>query len=390
MRKIEVEERRARLGLRHHLAGGARAAGVEAAADDMVGLHASDPVTAYLSARARCPATTADIDEALYERRSLLRILGMRRTLFMAPIPLACLVQEGAANRLISGERRRAAAMIESGGIADDGGTWLKTVEEATLAALRARGHGTARELAREVPELGLQITFGEGKKWSGSMGVSTRVLFLLALEGRVGRGRPRGSWTSSQHRWEPIEAWAPGGLVGPGEEGARVQIVASWLRTFGPGTIEDLRWWSGWNLAEIRQALSSLDVCEVEVDGGVGLVLAADEEPAPVPDSWVALLPALDATPMGWKARDWYLGPHRTALFDRNGNIGPTVWHDGRVIGGWGQTSDRKVVYRLLEDPGRKASRRIDREVRDLEEWIGGARITPRFRTPLEIELGA
>ena len=36
----------------------------------------------------------------------------------------------------------------------------------------------------------------------------------------------------------------------------------------------------------------------------------------------------------MGWKERDWFLGEHAEPLFDRNGNAGPTVWRDGRVVG--------------------------------------------------------
>ena len=48
------------------------------------------------------------------------------------------------------------------------------------------------------------------------------------------------------------------------------------------------------------------------------------------------ALLPVLDATTMGWKHRDFYLDPEHTPyLFDTNGNAGPTVWCDGRIIGG-------------------------------------------------------
>ena len=38
-------------------------------------------------------------------------------------------------------------------------------------------------------------------------------VLSRLAAEGRIVRGRPRGTWVSSQHRWAPVEAWFPGGL---------------------------------------------------------------------------------------------------------------------------------------------------------------------------------
>ena len=92
----------------------------------------------------------------------------------------------------------------------------------------------------------------------------------------------------------------------------------------------------------------------------------------------------------MGWAERDWYLGPHRSALFDTNGNAGPTVWLDGRVVGGWGQHPSGAVVVRLLEDVGRKTAVRIEEEADRLEHWIGSVRVTPRFRTPLEKEIAA
>ena len=70
--------------------------------------------------------------------------------------------------------------------------------------------------------------------------------------------------------------------------------------------------------------------------------MLAADTDPVPEPEPWIALLPALDPTPMGWSGRDWYLpAEHRAALFDRTGNIGPSVWCDGRIVGGWAQRPD-------------------------------------------------
>ena len=42
------------------------------------------------------------------------------------------------------------------------------------------------------------------------------------------------------------------------------------------------------------------------------GLVLADDLEREARPDPWIALLPSLDPTIMGWTSRDWYLAPHR------------------------------------------------------------------------------
>jgi hypothetical protein len=125
-----------------------------------------------------------------------------------------------------------------------------------------------------------------------------------------------------------------------------------------------------------------------VELDGGTGFVLAQDVEPVPLTEPWVALLPALDPTVMAWTQRGWFLGEHGPALFDRSGNAGPTVWCEGRVVGGWAQRKDGEIVFRLLEDVGADAARAAAAEAGRLASWIGSVRVTPRFRTPLEREL--
>src|SRR5690606_3327416 len=97
------------------------------------------------------------------------------------------------------------------------------------------------------------------------------------------------------------------------------------------------------------------------------------DLEPVKAGGSRVALLPGLDPTPMGWKERDFYLGRHATPLFDKNGNIGPTVWLDGRIVGGWAQRAAGEVAYRLLEDVGKRATALIAREAASLTGWLDG-----------------
>jgi hypothetical protein len=95
--------------------------------------------------------------------------------------------------------------MLVDAGIAKDPARWLAKVEVDTLAALDELGEATAADLTERVAGLREQIHFGAGKKWAGKVGVSTRLLFLLATEGRIIRGRPKGTWLSSR---SPRPGW--------------------------------------------------------------------------------------------------------------------------------------------------------------------------------------
>jgi hypothetical protein len=134
---------------------------------------------------------------------------------------------------------------------------------------------------------------------------------------------------------------------------------------------------------------LAAVGAVEVGLAGEVpGWVLPDDVKPVRAPSTWAAFLPSLDPTTMGWQQRGWYLGDHGPLLFDRNGNAGPTVWADGRVVGGWTQRRSGEVVHRLLEDVGAEAEAVVAATGAELEAWLGPMRITPRFPTPLHKEL--
>ena len=358
-------------------------------AASLVGLHSSDPATVYLAARARVAGfQVAHLEHALYAARSLVRVLGMRRTMFVVPSDLAAVLDAACTRALAPAERRRLERLLSEQGIAGDAAGWLAEVERRTLAALAARGEATAAELTGEVPELAQKLSFGAGRKWAGTVGVSTRVLFLLATEGHIVRARPRGSWISSQYRWAPAAAWLGEGHGNPEPEAARTELLRRWLAAFGPGTMTDLTWWTGWSARQVRAALAAVEAVEVELEDGAGFAARDDLEPAPECGSWVALLPALDPTVMGWKERTWYLGDHQAQLFDRNGNAGPTVWLDGRIVGGWAQRPDGSVTVELLEGLPPEARARVAAEAERTQAWLAGTVVTPRFRTPLERRL--
>ncbi len=383
MRNFSHAERRARLARRHFL--GTAAASVDDAVRNLVGMHATDPATPYLSLWARLPGfTVADLDAALYQRRALVKHLAMRRTLWVVGAGDLALIQAAASDRVADNERRKLIADVRRAGIATDGDRWLDRACDAVLGHLADHGPSSARQLRAALPELAGTYDPAPGKRWGGDTPVAPRVLTVLSVRGDIIRGPNEGTWTTSRPQWADPTDWltVPPGVASPEE--ARSNLVRTWLRTFGPATVADIKWWFGNTLTWARHALRDVDAVEVDLEGTPGYALPDDLDDAPGTGPWGALLPGLDVTTMGWCDRDWYLGEHRSQVFDTNGNGGPTAWWNGRVVGGWTQDSDGRVELRLLEDVGRDARTALARRADELTEWLDGVRISPRFPSPL------
>jgi Winged helix DNA-binding domain len=389
--RIPADDRRARLVRRHLLSRDSGAAEALTAARTLVALHSTDPATVFLSVRARVRGVTvAAVERQLYEARVLVRMLGMRRTLFVVPREFAPVVQAACTTAIALRERRRLEKMIQESGIAKRPSAWLTRACKAALAAVEARGEAFTSEVVADVPMLAKRLRLGIGTRFETTQTVAARVLPQLAMEGEVVRGRPRGEWTNGQYRWVPTATWLGAPLSPMNPEAAQADVASRWLTAFGPATETDLRWWTGWTAREARTALAAVPHEWVDLDGAEGTVLAGDLEPTETPEPAAALLPMLDPTTMGWKERHWYLGEHASTLFDSNGNAGPTVWWEGRVVGGWAQRAEGEIVFELLEDIGSDGIRAVEAEANELAAWLGDARIRPGFLPPFQRELAA
>lgn len=342
MHRISDEQRRIRLGRRHLLAPFLRAASPVSVADAVVALHATDAATVFLSTCARLSeAGVVPVEQALYGDVSLVRQLSMRNTLFVVSRELAPCIDASNARAVAAKERRTFLKHL-----ADDGNgldeRWLADAEQQTLAALSDRGTATGTELSAAVAALRTKITVFPGKKAEGVQGVASRVIRILAAEGRIRRDRPRGSWTSSQFRWTASKPWP---YDDPAQ--ARAELTRRWLRSYGPATEADLKWWTGWGLGQARKALAAVGAEEVRLDNGtVGRVLPQDMEPEPAPEPWAALLPgdgpiagstcrpgtgrlsstgpATSARPCGGTVGSWAAGPSEPTV-SRSGGCCPT-----------------------------------------------------------------
>jgi len=393
-----VAARRAKIATGHLLAPSARCGTAGGVAKALIALHGTDPSSVFLAIQARTTSVdSAMIERALYEDRTLVRMLGMRRTMFVVPADLVPVIQAACTDQVAERMRADMARRLEQSGVAANGARWLAETGEATVAALASRGAATGAELTQNVPRLREQIVVSPGKSYGGPVSVSSRVLMLLSAEGRIVRGRPRGGWTSSQYQWHLASAWLPGragpasasaSAPAPATQAARAELARRWLRAFGPAGPADLQWWTGWTAGQVKATLRQLPVTEVDLDGSPGIMLAGEELPQTHQEAWPALLPALDSTAMGWRGRTWYAADQTAALFDRSGNIGPSVWWNGRIVGGWAQRRDGEIVFRLFEDIGAEAIAAVAAAAERLAGWLGTTRVVPRFRTPLEREL--
>ncbi len=206
---VSAAQRRTRLLARHRLSGlggGFRGEAVES----MIVLHATDPVTVYLSAWARTGCAAGEVDEAIYTERVLVRMLGMRRTVFVVPADLVPVVQAACTDDVAKRLRRQLEKDLAAGRVGDgDPAGWLRDLGSGVLAALHARGGGASgAQLSQDEPRLRTQLSYSLDKSYGGTANITSRVLVLLAAEGHLVRGHRRGGWSSGQFEWFPASAW--------------------------------------------------------------------------------------------------------------------------------------------------------------------------------------
>lgn len=408
--RITVDQRRRRLvaqqlALGEDLPGRPAARSPEDVVDRLLALHATDAPSVYLSVLARVPGLVLDdVRDAVFRRRTLVKVLAMRRTMFVVrreTVPVVHAAAAAGVARRLRARLLKELSTLPTDPPVDDAGRFLAAVEEQVHAALAEHGPMDGASLSRAAPMLRTAFLPTTDKTWDVRRTMTSQLTALLSAEGEIVRGEPRGSWSSNRHVWSPVEDWFAGGIPELDEVAARTELARAWLEVFGPATVEDLKWWTGWNLGHARAAVAALDVQEVELETGTpddraprdGVMLSGTDLPArdeaPL-EGHVALLPSLDPTTMGWASRDWYLGSHKPAIFDSIGNAGAAVWWEGRIVGAWAVRPGGEPAFRLLEDVGSDAERAVAAEAERIAGLLGGDGVTASFPTPLYRELHA
>lgn len=384
---LDDAERRRRLAVRQAVAPAARVTDPMDAVRSVVTLHATEPPTVHLSIHARTDQVTVpEVESLLYEERSLVKQLAMRRTLFAGPRDLLPVLLGGSSARTAGNVRQQVIKDVESHGVTENGTAWVEAGFAAILDRLAGGEHLSAVQLREQLPQVQGTFQVSADKRYGGTFNVAPRLITALGATGAITRGRNGGHWRTSRPQWALTSSWLgdrPEQLPAPL---AWAELVRRYLARFGPATETDVVWWLGATKSIVRAAFAAIGAEQVTLDGPeTGWVLPGDTELTPELGEWVALLPVLDSTLMGWKQRDWYLPcEHVRYLFDTNGNGGTTVWHNGRVIGCWVQDDGARVRLVLREEVSSATREALEVEAARVTDFLAGTVISSVYKSAL------
>ncbi len=367
---------------KQHLAAGTQGEDVVQVVGDICVLHATAAPTPYLSLWNRVKGFSREqLDAELYETRRLVRVLCMRRTLFIFPsekLPVFFQATKKQVQRRFPSEARR---LLVQAGLCQEGeeSEALEHLHQRIVEVLADRGPSTVSEIGKLVPELKIKVKYDVDRPYAGEFSLGSRIVPGMCILGLLVRAKPRGSWRSTLHQYTPLAVWLPDvDLESLTPKEAQTRLVRWYLVALGPATLEDIAWWSGFSKGETRKALSALDdeLAEIEIKGlgGDYLMLTADHqrllETQPGVQPSVNLLPSLAPYIMGYRDRRRFLDPeHYHQVFDRSGNAFATVWVNGRVVGVWHE-QEAAVELLLWEDVEREA---LMTEARRLGRFLSG-----------------
>jgi len=369
---------------KQHLTPETRGTDVLSVVEDIFALHATAPLTPYLSLWSRMHGfDRQQLEAELYDQRTLVRVLCMRYTMHIVPpqrMPVAFQAMKG---RLHKQHVRQMHQLLVWAGLCREGEEpeTLRRLQDQVADALADGQPRTVSELSRTVPKLKAQMEYSVGRTL-GQLSVGSRLVPGMCTLGLLVRTRPRGTWRSNLHQYAPLAAWLPDvDLDSVAPEDAQARLVRGYLAALGPSSVEDIVWWSGLTKRDTRRALTTLGSkvveCEIEDLGAGYVMLAADldllQASRATTEPTVNLLPSLDPYIMGYQDRRRFLiAEHRGQVFDRSGNAFATVWVNGRVVGVW-REQDEAIELLVWEDVESEA---LTEEAKRLGRFLCGQEV--------------
>lgn len=298
--------------------------------------------------------------DALLEAGRVAKVACMRRTLFIESAQLVPVVLAATRELLMGGHERFLAA---NGLTRAD----YEQIAERIEAQLAGRALG-----AREIRDA-----------LGGTERISP-VIIVMCDEARLIRWKGS-SWSSAQPTYRHFDEVLPGVRRDGWEEQSAVrELVARYVRRYGPVTEDDVTWWTGLPRVHVRDALASLtELVRARIGASSKRFLihesdiaAAQRRRGPAAAE-ISLLPVLDPYLQGYRYRDRCVDPrHLPFVVDRGGNSTSVILTGGRVAGIWDLVMKPSPELRLFffEAPGPGTRTAVHVAASDLAEFVTGA----------------
>jgi hypothetical protein len=305
---------------------------VASAVRAVAGIQAQEPVAGALSIRVRTSGLTrADVDRALVEERSVVRLWAMRGTIHLVASEDAAWLVDLLGPIGLTGARRR---LVQLGVPEADQTLAVRLVQEV----LAEHGPLSRVELAGHLARAGITT---EGQ-------AAAHLPALAAIQGLVCFGPPRGGKPTYVLR----DDWLGSGLPRMPREQAVRELALRYVRAFGPAEPRDFAIWSGLPLRDARAGWEAVGKPRTAVPARAGVT---------------RLLPAFDTYLLGYRSRDFCVATeHARKVWPGGGIVRPTVVVDGRAVGTWRRSG---VKVELGPFPGEELD--ATAEVADVQRFL-------------------
>ncbi len=373
---------------RHHLDRPVPRSQIARAVADACGLQAQVMAAAQLALRVRIRGLTAeDVQRALWQDRSLVRMWCMRGTVHLVPSDELAVFARGTSSRQLG---RVAAWMSRSGAPA---GSEVRLMEAACAAMDRPRTRG---DIAQRVSDaLGVPIEKRGSRGWGGPRDASgfrvgrlvftvPDLAFIASYHARACFGPDNGQGST----FVRPDAWLPSFRDLPVED-AEDALLRRYLRGYGPATVQDFAMWSILAVTRARQIWTRIEseFAPVSLEGRRAWVLRPDRravERARLDGTTVRLLPYFDSYLMGHRGRDHLVDPgHYKRIYRPAGWVYPAVLVDGRIAGEWSYDRGGKrlqVRVRPYRPFGDDVKALVRHEAEDVARFLGSQDVSVSF----------
>jgi Winged helix DNA-binding domain len=329
------------------LLAGPPAADPESVARRLLAIQAQDARGARLAIRARTTGlTAADVDRALTVGRTLVITWLCRGTLHLVRSEDYPWLHALTTPQLFTANARRLAQEGVSAGAAD-------RAVAVIVRSLADAGPLTRTQLGERIAAAGVRT---EGQ-------ALVHLLMLACLRGHA----VRGPMIARQQAYVLVRDWL-GEPAAVERERALAELARRYLDGHGPADERDLARWAGITLRDARAALGAIaSELRTRADGLVEPA-AGDRVPGPPP---VRLLGPFDPALLGWRSREWILGPYDSKVVG-GGLFRAVALAGGGAIATWA-LRDGEVVLEPLLRLRREHAGPLAAEAADVVRFLAG-----------------